>query len=250
MLPSGPPDQAVNSLCDIWHPDDIPAVFRTSSRTAFSGPTAGDVSQSEPLSVIQTQFFQHTRNIQLPSPVSPFTQTSPFCPALPTATSCAAGRGSNPSDRGASRSNQLLPLKGFVHEVLRRSRTSTGVLQIALCYLEAVRGKIPDLLRKEQSKTAGCDHEEVEERIVIATDLELELESGCSPVFDKPDVPYDLEFARLVGLPEPLTAPPSRLSSTMSTSSSSSSSVTSSTKRPSPPLSPLPLPSSVPAAHS
>ncbi|THH31793.1 hypothetical protein EUX98_g2400 [Antrodiella citrinella] len=48
------------------------------------------------------------------------------------------------------------------------------------------------------------------------------------------DQTYDLEFARLVGLPEPLTAPPSPMSSSSSATSSSS-------KRPSPPLPPLPL---------
>ena len=51
----------------------------------------------------------------------------------------------------------LIPIKGFVHEVLRRSRTSTGVLQTALCYLEAVRSKVPELLRKEKARpTSEC----------------------------------------------------------------------------------------------
>ena len=46
-------------------------------------------------------------------------------------------------------------MKGFVHEVLRRSRTSGTVLQTALCYLEAIRSKIPDLVRKEKQASSS-----------------------------------------------------------------------------------------------
>jgi hypothetical protein len=44
----------------------------------------------------------------------------------------------------------LVPIKGFVHEVLRRSRASGSVLQTALRYLEAIREKIPELVEKEK----------------------------------------------------------------------------------------------------
>ena len=50
----------------------------------------------------------------------------------------------------ASSQTNLVPIKGFVHEVLRRSRTSGSVLQTALCYLEAIRTKIPELVEKEK----------------------------------------------------------------------------------------------------
>ncbi|KAJ7066216.1 hypothetical protein C8F01DRAFT_1122637 [Mycena amicta] len=33
-------------------------------------------------------------------------------------------------------------MKGFVHEVLRRSHTSGSVLQTALCYLEAIHPQV------------------------------------------------------------------------------------------------------------
>ncbi|KAI6121474.1 hypothetical protein F5141DRAFT_1090521 [Pisolithus sp. B1] len=51
-------------------------------------------------------------------------------------------------------------MRGFVQEVLRRSRTSGSVLQTALCYLEAVRAKVPELIRHgknspETAKEAG-----------------------------------------------------------------------------------------------
>jgi PHO85 cyclin-5 len=38
-----------------------------------------------------------------------------------------------------------------VHEVLRRSRTSCSVLQTALCYIEALRLKIPELVHQERT---------------------------------------------------------------------------------------------------
>ena len=38
-----------------------------------------------------------------------------------------------------------------VYEVLRRSRTSGSVLQTALCYLEAIRAKVPELVNKRRS---------------------------------------------------------------------------------------------------
>ncbi|KAJ7199713.1 hypothetical protein B0H12DRAFT_1244606 [Mycena haematopus] len=49
--------------------------------------------------------------------------------------------------------SSLVLIKGFVHEVLRRSRTSGSVLQTALCYPEVIRPKVPELIRnlKEQS---------------------------------------------------------------------------------------------------
>ncbi|KAJ7241523.1 hypothetical protein B0H12DRAFT_1237017 [Mycena haematopus] len=49
--------------------------------------------------------------------------------------------------------SSLVLIKGFVHEVLRRSRTSGSVLQTALCYPEVIRPKVLELIRnlKEQS---------------------------------------------------------------------------------------------------
>ncbi|KAJ7069502.1 hypothetical protein C8F01DRAFT_1226824 [Mycena amicta] len=41
-----------------------------------------------------------------------------------------------------SQRNNPIPMKGFVHEVLRRSHTSGSVLQTALCYLEAIRPRV------------------------------------------------------------------------------------------------------------
>ncbi|TFK93774.1 hypothetical protein K466DRAFT_477987 [Polyporus arcularius HHB13444] len=143
-------DQAVKSLCETWHPDDIPPAFTACAREALCAQPDLPIPPAEPhpppnASLIAnglSTLFAHG-NTQLPSPVSP--------------TSCQTP--SPPGDRcesysqapGGSGSSNLIPIKGFVHEVLRRSRTSTGVLQTALCYLEAVRSKVPELLRSEKA---------------------------------------------------------------------------------------------------
>ncbi|KAG1762610.1 hypothetical protein EDD22DRAFT_565028 [Suillus occidentalis] len=46
----------------------------------------------------------------------------------------------------------IMPMKGFVHEVLHCSRTSGSVLQIVLCYLDAICAKVPELVSQEK----GC----------------------------------------------------------------------------------------------
>ncbi|KAJ6594140.1 hypothetical protein B0H19DRAFT_1094055 [Mycena capillaripes] len=168
-------DQAVKSLCEIWRPQDIPTVFLTSSRA-----TVGSCSEQPP-----PPPKSRRRNTQLPSPVSPLTQPSPPSPLSTTSPACsrtgsvtlqceqdlAAGFG--------NRSN-LVPIKGFVHEVLRRSRTSGSVLQTALCYLEAIRPKVPELIRKEQSGEGTRTEYDSESRVTPATQAELELEAQLS----------------------------------------------------------------------
>lgn len=46
-------------------------------------------------------------------------------------------------------------MRGFVHEVLRRSRTSGTVLQTALCYIEAIRTKVSDIVRTEKLSSSS-----------------------------------------------------------------------------------------------
>ena len=50
---------------------------------------------------------------------------------------------------GAETDSTFLPLKNFVHEVLKCSRTS-GSMQTALCCLEAVHSKVSEILRDEK----------------------------------------------------------------------------------------------------
>ena len=101
-----------------------------------------------------------TRNLQqLPSPITP-NHPSPESSSFP-----ATSEHFQPP--------QLVPLKGFVHEVLRRSRTSGTVLQTALCYLEAIRAKVPELVEKEKNGTGVQGEVELSHRIVQG-DLEAE----------------------------------------------------------------------------
>jgi len=60
----------------------------------------------------------------------------------------------------------VAPMKGFVHEVLRRSRTSGSVLQTALCYLEAIRAKVPELVTQETEHPGSTCQKESVERII------------------------------------------------------------------------------------
>ncbi|KAJ7268791.1 hypothetical protein B0H12DRAFT_1229675 [Mycena haematopus] len=161
-------DQAVKSLCEIWRPQDIPNVFLTSSRA-----TVGSCSDPPPAPP-QTR----RRNTQLPSPVSPLTHPSP--PSPPSAAALECSRTAAACDQDAFNRSNLVPIKGFVHEVLRRSRTSGSVLQTALCYLEAIRSKVPELIRKEQSGEGAQSEYDSESRVTPATAAELELEAQLS----------------------------------------------------------------------
>ncbi|KAJ3765484.1 hypothetical protein FB446DRAFT_655244 [Lentinula raphanica] len=138
-------DQAVKSLCDIWHPQNIPQVFLITSCTAIPVPAASTKGNCQHPS--QSAHNQH--------PVLFAIGIHPECDSHP----------------GVS---NLLPMKGFVHEVLRRSRTSGRVLQIALCYLEAVRPRIPEIA---QSDNLIKVQTELADQITVTTEDGLARES-------------------------------------------------------------------------
>ncbi|KAF8135672.1 hypothetical protein EV363DRAFT_1212356 [Boletus edulis] len=129
-------DQAVKALCDIWPQQDIPTVFLTSDR-----PVVPPMSGSDQLYPTNT-LHSTSRNTHLPSPISPTTQHTPV-------TSPVSPHASQAILYSQHHQCETAPMKGFVHEVIRRSRTSGSVLQTALCYLEAIRSKVPDLVREE-----------------------------------------------------------------------------------------------------
>ncbi len=85
---------------------------------------------------------------------------------------------------GAETDSTLLPLRNFVHEVLKRSRTSGSILQTALCYLEAVRPKIPDILRDE--KMGIRSHFMPESALQPATEAEMQIDSDQSNPDERP----------------------------------------------------------------
>ncbi|KAK2464267.1 hypothetical protein APHAL10511_003724 [Amanita phalloides] len=144
-------DQAVKLLCEIWQSQDIPSVFVSYSK---SGSIHREFAE-------QNVCFQR-HNSQLHSSLSP----SPLRKStIHSASTCI-------NDNHASKN--LLPMKGFVHEVLRRSRTSGCVLQTALCYLDALRPKIPELVRKEKAGETGGKESELTDRIIIPADADLQ----------------------------------------------------------------------------
>lgn len=267
-------DQTVKALCDIWHPDDIPTVFRTTSNTAFSGSTDPLISQPD-VTILNNApvHYPTTNNHQLPSPVTPSSRPSPISPFTMTCTPTTLPSAVDGGSVEATRQSQLVPIKGFVHEVLRRSRTSAGVLQTALCYLEAIRGKIPDLLHQEQSqpKTSeylASDEDILSSRITVLSEEEAkllppainEIDDAINAIYTYPvmvsptylsDATLDtVRISSAEGLP---TAPsseqmPSGVASFSSLATSASSTVVEAasipTKRATPPLPPLPyLPS-------
>ncbi|KAG5638875.1 hypothetical protein H0H81_009178 [Sphagnurus paluster] len=90
----------------------------------------------------------------------------------------------------ASRSN-LVPIKAFVHEVLRRSRTSGCVLQTALCYLEAIRSKVPDLVRLEKCGQGVKGEPDLSDRVIPATEAELDLERQADLTANPEPIPIN-----------------------------------------------------------
>lgn len=148
-------DQAVKSLTEIWRPQDIPEIFLTTNR-----PNLPDT----PLPLVAN----HTRNISFTTISQPPSQPQSPAPQLFASTE---------STECSSTSRNLVPIKGFVHEVLRRSRTSASVLQTALCYLEAIRPKVSELAQLEQSGQCSMPEPELGERITPATDAELAAEA-------------------------------------------------------------------------
>ena len=122
-------DQTVKSLCEIWRPQDIPPVFLTSCRPAI--PT--HIILSNP------PLYSPPSSSSYPSPL-PSPKSS--CPEVVV---CAQPPTIQPSKC------DLASMRSFVQEVLRRSRTSGSVLQTALCYVEAIRAKIPELICRDKA---------------------------------------------------------------------------------------------------
>ncbi|KAF8628888.1 hypothetical protein AX15_003674 [Amanita polypyramis BW_CC] len=145
-------DQAVKSLSEIWRSQDIPSIFVTCSKATTSTNCAYDFIQQS-----------HQQNPQLPSPLSPSRRPSPA--------SNSASLGVSDAEYSQPKNN-LLPIKGFVHEVLRRSRTSGCVLQTALCYIEAIRPKIPGILRRQKAGEMEWKEPGLADRLVPATDAD------------------------------------------------------------------------------
>ena len=155
-------DQAVKTLSEVWRTQDIPAVFLP---PPTQSTTAAFISLSKhPLAV----------NEQLSSPISDSVPSIPQQTPISTSTTTtlAAVAASLLPENDV---DQILPIRSFVHEVLRRSRTSGIVLQTALCYLEAIRSEVPNLLREERMGIRA--YYQPESRILPATEAEIAQEA-------------------------------------------------------------------------
>ena len=130
-------DHAVRSLSEIWQ-DDYLSVYTTTK--VATQPLKASGSQGSQESVWRAWNPAIQRRVQqLPSPVSPSTvETPPLSPLAPTL--------DGPTGPCLSGKPGVAPLHGFVQELIRRSRTSGSVLQTALCYIEAVRRKLPEMV--------------------------------------------------------------------------------------------------------
>lgn len=130
-------DYAVRSLSEIWQ-DNYLSVY-TTTKVATQPPKAPEPHGSqEPVWRAWNPAIQR-RVQQLPSPISPSTVETPPPSPLPQTLS-------GPTDSCLSGKPGVAPLHGFVQELIRRSRTSGTVLQTALCYIEAVRRKLPEIV--------------------------------------------------------------------------------------------------------
>ncbi|KAL1691412.1 hypothetical protein GGG16DRAFT_124896 [Schizophyllum commune] len=74
--------------------------------------------------------------------------------ARPIASSQASAGPSRAAQPQSGGDATLMPIRNFVYHILRRSRTTSGVLQSAMCYIEGVRGKLPGLAAREAERTA------------------------------------------------------------------------------------------------
>jgi len=174
-------DAAVRSLWEIWNPNDIPIVFLTQAY-----PTTPSASMHNILPLngpSNTSIFTGCVQ-QLPSPITPpFTASSPHASTASRKLSRASTLTDLSSSTDHSRVNAT-PLKTFVHEVLRRSRTSCSVLQTALCYIEALRTKIPELAHQERIGEGTRGEVDQSERVVCSDDPRL-LESPKEVTIDE-----------------------------------------------------------------
>ncbi|KAG5341420.1 hypothetical protein C0989_010530 [Termitomyces sp. Mn162] len=197
LLTNASQDQAVKSLSEIWRPQDIPPVFVASAHTIVLGGGACENSLVDPKLPIRKQFS----NTQLPSPISPSNRSSPPPSTTSSPPSTSASFLTSELDVCASGSRgNLVPIKSFVHEVLRRSRTSGCVLQTALCYLEAIRSKVPELVRAEKAGEGVQGEVDRGDWITPASpeELELERELAIDSDEDKVDMTSDDSLAPTV----------------------------------------------------
>jgi PHO85 cyclin-5 len=135
-------DQTIKKISQIWRIQDIPSIFlNTTQRTSCTSSKKNSPQQCSPSSL------RSKHKQQLPSPLTPSSTPSAFPPSNLNQPCSQIFQELSLSQIDATSRH----IKGFVHEVLRRSRTSGCVLQTALCYLEAIHPKVNQLVTLEKA---------------------------------------------------------------------------------------------------
>lgn len=184
-------DQAVKSLTDIWRPESIPPVFATSTQIS--------VSRAQ-VSIPKRQTLSRHHSLQLLSPCSPSMQ-SPLPSDLPRPSTKYLSE--QLSSATVVSEKDLVPIRTFVHEVLRRSRTTCSVLQSALCYIEAIRRKVPELIEREMQGLGVKGELELDDRILRDTEEDITLsEANNSKAGPFPGVGLETELMPMESLDE------------------------------------------------
>ncbi|KAF8973140.1 hypothetical protein BDZ97DRAFT_1779651 [Flammula alnicola] len=161
-------DQAVHTLSEIWRPQDVPDVFKAPSSkgpTGFSSALAGTIPC--PKQQLLNDLTRSTSAATIMAHQTPSSTTQALLAS------------------GSDTDGNLVPMKTFVHEVLKRSRTSGSILQAALCYLEAIRPKVPQILREEKMGVRA--HYQPETKILPATEAELAREAELAAMEESLD---------------------------------------------------------------
>jgi len=158
---------------------------------------------------------RHIRNTQRPSPDSAnmrlgILSPSPFLHPFSSPGSSA----SSPTMWDQDAQGSIFPLKSFVHDVFHRSCSSSVVLKTALYYSEAIRQKVPELVKKEKAG-GGTSGEDGEERLTVSDNLDLQVDASASQVptdttarteiYQTPPVDFDrtIQMSSFINVPTP-----------------------------------------------
>ena len=152
-------------MSEVWRIQDIPAAFLPPPTTQSATAAIKSFSQKHPLAFASEQL----------SPIPPIAQHISISTSTSSNTSTTSATSTTVTSLLPVNDSDLLPIRSFVHEVLKRSRTSGIVLQTALCYLEAVRPEVPNLLREERVGIRA--YYEPESRVLPATEAEIAQEA-------------------------------------------------------------------------
>ena len=164
-------DQAVKTLSEVWRIQDIPAAFLPPP-THSAAATIKSLSQKRPLAFASEQLSLIPESLLS---IAQHTHTSTSTSSTASTSIIASTSTTTAISLLPVNDSELLPIRSFVHEVLKRSRTSGIVLQTALCYLEAVRPEVPNLLREERMGIRA--YYEPESRVLPATEAEIAQEA-------------------------------------------------------------------------